>query len=188
MNVLVIPEDQELDRYIVKPVVEALFDDLRTRARVSVLPEPRLRGAGEALDKETVASIVRDNPMEDLFLLIVDRDCNRENHDEKAAKRQAEHAGRLLACVAVQEVEVWLLALYKDRFQETFTEVRKECDPKERWAEPLLKELGSEGPGRGRKAAMRALSGNWRSLHDTCPELRDLQQRIQAWQQQPAPA
>ncbi len=187
MKVLIIPEDQELDRYIVKPVVEALFADLGVPASVNVLPEPRLRGAGEALDKDTVASIVRDNPMEDLFLLIVDRDCNREQHEAKAAQRLAEHAGKLLACLAVQEVEVWLLALYKDRLKVTFTEVRKDPDPKERWAEPLLKELGSEGPGRGRKAAMRALSGKWRSLHDTCPELLDLQRRIQAWQQQPAP-
>ncbi len=187
MKVLIIPEDQELDRYIVKPVVEALFAAIRQTPDVTVLPEPRLRGAGEALDQGTVATIVAENPMADLFLLIVDRDCNRENHEEKAAQRQAEHPDKLLACLACQEVEVWLLALYKDSVQETFTKVREDCDPKERWADPLLKELGSNGPGRGRKAAMRALSGKWRSLHDTCPELRDLQQRIQAWQQQPAP-
>src|SRR5690349_5555638 len=119
--------------------------------------------------------------MQDLFLLIVDRDCDREGHVAKAAARQREHEGKLIACLAIQEVEVWLLALYKDDLDCTFTEVRKECDPKERWAEPLLERLGSRGPGRGRKSAMRALSGKWRSLRGTCDELGELQKSIQAW-------
>ena len=50
-----------------------------------------------------------------------------------------------------------------------------------RWAEPLLDELGTDSPGRGRKAAMARLSGSYRSLRDTCPELRELEARIRAW-------
>jgi hypothetical protein len=68
-------------------VVEALFADLEIPARVEVLPEPRLRGAGDALDKDLVASIVESNPMEDLFLLIVDRDCDRRSNVAKAKAR-----------------------------------------------------------------------------------------------------
>lgn len=78
MKVLVIPEDQELDRYILKQIVEQMFADLERRVRVEILPEPRLRGTGDALDEEIVRAIVTDNPMIDLFLLVIDRDCDRE--------------------------------------------------------------------------------------------------------------
>jgi hypothetical protein len=181
VKVLIIPEDQQLDRYIVQPVVEALFDDLGLRARVEVLPEPRLHGAAEALDADIVREIVTTNPMVDLFLLVVDRDCDREGNSARASARQAEHPGRLIACVALQEIEVWMLALYKDDLDVGFAEVRAECDPKERWAEPLLERLGLGGPGRGRKHAMRRLKGAWRSLSDISTELRDLQRAIGEW-------
>jgi hypothetical protein len=117
--------------------------------------------------------------MEDLFVLVVDRDCNRQGNETKAAARVAEQGGKLVACVAVQEIEVWLLALYKEELDASFSEVRKDCDPKERWAEPLLDRLGSRGPGRGRKRAMRAIQSKWRSLRDSCPELRALQRAIE---------
>lgn len=181
MKVLVIPEDQQLDQYILKPVLEMLFADLGLKARLSILPEPRLRGATAALDRDIVGGIVRDNPMEDLFLLIVDRDCNRTNHEALAKQRQLEHPKKLIACLAWQEVEVWMLALYKDRLGVSFTEVRAECDPKERFADPLLNELGREGPGQGRKNAMRALRKKWQSLRGTCPELNELAATIDAW-------
>jgi hypothetical protein len=90
VKVLIIPEDQELDRYIVKPVIEAMFAELGLKGRVDVLPEPRLRGATQALDRNIVAEIVRENPMIDLFLLIVDADCDREGNHERAAARAAE--------------------------------------------------------------------------------------------------
>lgn len=181
MKVLVIPEDQELDRYIVKPVVEALFAEVEVKARVDVLPEPRLRGASDALDPEVIRSIVEKNPMIDLFLLIVDNDCDRAGNAAKAKAREGEHEGKLLACVALQEVEVWLLALYKDALGVGFSDVLAECDPKERWAEPLLDRLGTGSPGRGRKAAMSALSGKYRSLRDTCAEVRSLEERVRGW-------
>lgn len=181
MRVLIIPEDQELDRYIVKPIVEALFADLERSATVDVLPEPRLRGADDALDPTLVASVIDDNPMTDLFVLVVDGDCNRFNNETRALARQETHAGRLLTCVAREEVEVWLLALYSSELQVSFAEVRAECDPKERYAEPLLARLGNAGPGHGRKRAMRALRGKWRSLRDRCEELRSLQDAVSAW-------
>lgn len=181
MKVLVVPEDQAVDQYIVKPVVEALFQDLGVRARVDVLREPRLRGASTALAPAMIARIVEENPMEDLFLLVVDRGCDREGNEAKAAARQAEHEGKLIACLAHQEIEVWMLALHDERVAAPWAEVRAECDPKERFAEPLLRALGRDGPGAGRKKAMRALSGNWRSLRSKCPELKGLQDAVRAF-------
>jgi hypothetical protein len=183
VKVLIIPEDQLHDRYIACPVIQALLEDLGITARVDVLPEPRLRGFSQALDPKMIAAIVADNPMVDLFLLIVDRDCDRNGADAKASTIAARHAGRLLACVAIQELEVWMLALHLQ--SEWSAEIRSHCDPKERWADPLLERLGTEGPGAGRKKAMRALKGKWRSLRSRCPELADLQAAIKAWREAP---
>jgi hypothetical protein len=181
VRVLVIPEDQTLDQYIAKPVVEALVKDVGFKAKVDVLPEPRLHGTGEALDQEIVAEIVADNPMIDLFLLVVDRDCDRQENVAKAAAREEEHEGKLLHCLAVEEIEVWMLALYKNVLSASFSDIRKDCDPKERYAEPFLKQQGRTGPGGGRKHAMKAIAGKWQSLKGTCPELEALQDQVRAW-------
>lgn len=181
MNVLIIPEDQESDRYILKPVVESLFADLSVRARIDVLPEPRLRGADQALDPSLLQEIIDGNPMVDLFLLIIDRDCNRMNHEARVSARMSEHPDRLLACLAWQELEVWMLALHKEKLSVPFSKIRQHCDPKEAFAEPLLEQLGTDGPGGGRKRAMSALKGNWRSLRSLCGELKELQAHITRW-------
>lgn len=181
MKVLVIPEDQVHDQYIVKPVIEALLADLGIPARVQVLPEPRLRGYTQALDPQVIQTIVADNPMEDLFLLIVDRDCDRNGAEAKADNIQKQHPGKLLVCLAVQEIEVWLLALHSDRLDVAWSVVREHCDPKERWADPLLRELGTLGPGAGRMRATRALKSQWRGLRSRCPELEALQDAIREW-------
>lgn len=183
MKILIIPEDQTQDGFIAKPVVEAMLADLSIPGRVDVLPEPRLRGAGDALDSDVVASIVRDNPMTDLFVLVVDRDCNRKGHSTKAAAREKEHPGKLVACVAVEELEVWMLALHKEALGQRWQDVRAECDPKERWAEPLLRKLGTGGPGAGRKKAMQALKGRLQTLLSLCTELSDLKTKIANYRQ-----
>lgn len=182
MKVLIIPEDPTNDSFIIKPVIEAILADLGRRARVDMLRDPQLRGTSDALDTAMVKRIVEENPMEDLFVLVVDRDCNRKGTESKAQARATEHEGRLLACVARQEVEVWMLALHAEKIERPFREVREECDPKELFAEPLLDRLGPRvGPGAGRKAAMRALAGNIRSLMARCDELGGLRAQIDAW-------
>lgn len=187
MKVLVIPEDQTHDPCIIKPILEAIFADLERKARVDVLPEPRLRGRIDALSPAMVKRIVDENPMVDLFVLVVDRDCDRDGNETKAAARAAEHPGKLIACVARQEVEVWMMALYPDEVGVPFSELRAHCDPKEPYAEPLLDRLGSRsGPGQGRKAAMRKLAGNLKSLLSRCDELARLRDDVDAWWKQRA--
>lgn len=182
MKVLVIPEDQENDQYIVKPVLERLFEDLGLSAQVTILPEPRLRGDQDALDRQLIAQIVTDRaPMTDLFLLVIDRDCNREKHEQRLQARVAEHGAKMLGVLAVQEIECWMMALHEpSALGARWQEIRDHCDSKEAYAEPLLAKLGSLGPGGGRKAAMRALKSNWKRLLDRCEELQDLRERIRA--------
>ena len=178
-----IVEDPTLDSFVVRPVVEGLLSDLSIRSSVEVLRDPYLSGVDQALDMKTIAAIVDENRMVDLFLLIVDRDCNRANNVERAAERQAEHSDCLLACLAVEEVETWMLALHLPKLKATWAEVRAECDPKEEFAEPFLADQGwTLGVGRGRKAAMRAMrGGGWKSLFSLCEEIRALRDDVAAW-------
>jgi hypothetical protein len=178
VNVLVIPEDPTLDEHVLQPVIAHVFRDLERPARVRILKDPHLRGAAQALDPAVVAAIVRDNPMEQIFVLVVDRDCNRMGNEEKAAARVAEHAGKLVACLAFEEVEVWMLALHRERLAMPWREIRAECDPKERFAEDLLDQLGRDTPGHGRKGAMRGLGARWKGLLQMCPELEALKNEI----------
>ncbi|MBI4860172.1 MAG: hypothetical protein HY815_07890 [Candidatus Riflebacteria bacterium] len=182
MKALIIPEDPRLDQYILKPIVEEMFRRLDIRARVSVLQDPRLRGIDEALDADVIREIVRDNPMEDLFLLLVDRDCDRKGNTDRAAAREGEHPDRLIACLATHEVEVWMLALHRAELGTPWTQVRQHCDPKEAYADPFLERQGWTGEvGQGRKKAMRDLGGHWNGLLQVCDELAHLQERVAAW-------
>jgi hypothetical protein len=126
VKVLIVPEDPTHDPHIIKPIIAALLDDLGRKAWVDVLRDPHLRGTSEALDATTLDGIVAENPMIDLFLLVIDRDCDRANNDAKATARAREHEGKLIACLARQEVEVWMLALHADRLATPWQDVRAE--------------------------------------------------------------
>ncbi len=163
-------------------MVERIFADLGRAARVEILRDPHLSGAPQALDGAVVAGIVADNPMIELFLLVVDNDCDREGNRGKAATREAEHSGRLIACLAMEEVEVWMLALHRDELDESWATIRAECDPKERYADPFLEAKGwSDLVGHGRKRAMRHLGKGWTGLLSVCPEVREFKERIERW-------
>jgi hypothetical protein len=182
VKLLIIPEDPTLDQYILKPIVERICADHGLRARVDVLRDPHLRGVDQALGRDIVADIIRDNPMEDLFILMVDRDCDRLGNSTKAAARLEEHPDRLLACLAWQETEVWMLALHRKQLAVPWSTVRDECDPKEIYADPFIAAQGwSAEVGRGRKKAMRELGSAWPGLLQICPELHQLHQQIGAW-------
>jgi len=188
---MVIPEDPTLDRHILQPIVEHIFDDLGRKARVEVLRDPHLRGIDEALDPEVLKGIISDREaMFDLFLLLVDRDCNDgrgrgRNNVEMARQREAENGDRLLACLAVEEVEVWMLALHRDDLDARWSDIRQHCDPKEQYADVLLKQKGWLSTlGKGRKKAMEGLGSKWQGLLQVCPELADLKQRITVWLEQ----
>jgi len=182
LKVLVIPEDPVLDQYVLKPIVERMFDDLGRRARVQVLTSPRLQGVAQALDRDVLARVVSQYAMYDVFLLMVDRDAV-ESHAALAALRESEHPGRLFACLAIEEVEVWMLALHRDRLGVPWRDVRADRDPKERFAAPLLRQLAPRmALGGGRVRAMEPLGQKeWRGLLQLCPELDALRIRLAGW-------
>lgn len=178
MKVLVIPEDPKLDQYILKPVVARIFADLGKSPRIEVLSNPRLRGVAEALDGSVLADIVATFPMMDLFLVLVDRDGDT-GRQAIADVREGEHPGRLFVCLAIEEVEVWMLALHSKALGAAWKKVRSEVHPKERFANPFLAERAPKlGPGEGRAWAMRELGSQWRGVLRRCPEIGDLRRRI----------
>jgi hypothetical protein len=42
VKVLIIPEDPTLDRHVLKPIVERIFQEIGKRARVDMLEDPHL--------------------------------------------------------------------------------------------------------------------------------------------------
>lgn len=179
MKVLVIPEDPTLDLYILKPVVERLMAEVgRPRATVKVLERPRMRGVSEALRREKLDEILETFPQFALYRVLVDRDGVLDRV-QLARARESEHPDRLLVALAVEEVEVWMLALHADELGAPWIDVRAELKPKVMYAEPLLvAHFEADSPGRGRKAAMRALDQGWNSLLRRCPELAELRDRL----------
>jgi hypothetical protein len=181
MKVLVIPEDPTLDQHILKPVVEHLFKGLQRAARVEVLQDPHLTGVSDALNGDILAHVLHTNPMIDLFLLIVDRDCCEARQSVLDARlKEAATAGKaMFGCLAIEEVEVWALALHHVN---GWKQVRQECHPKEVYFEPLAKQNHwLEGVGKGRVQAMKALPGKFKTLRSRCSEINVLQDQIAQW-------
>ena len=184
MKVMVIPEDPTLDQYILKPVVSRLFKDLNRPAQVTVLQDPHLRGVSQALNKEMLAQVFDRWRMFNLFLLIIDRDCEngRQTRLEARVADVTSPDKALIGCLAIEEVEVWALALHRDELPDRWGEVRRECDPKEAYFDPLARRKNwVQALGRGRVEAMRALPGKWGTLKKRCQELQKLQDQIAAW-------
>ena len=185
MKALIILEDHTLDRYIAKPVVERIFRDLRRPAQVDVLSNPRVRGVAQALNARVVDEVVRLNPMVDVFLILIDRDCDEQRESGPLAARLRAVAARgrtIFGCLAIEEIEVWALALHRREIGGQWDDIRRECNPKEAYFEPFVERMGWEkSVGRGRQTAMDALRRQWRALKARCPEIQQLQDQIQEW-------
>ena len=133
------------------------------------------------MDPAQISRIVSNNPQEDLFLLLVDRDCEQNRINRiKARELEAENIGKLLiGCLAIEEVEMWALAIYQNQLPAPWQEMRKECHPKEAFFNPLVEQLGLQNDvGRGRKQMIKSLTGRYSRLLQLCPEIAELRERI----------
>jgi hypothetical protein len=178
---MIIPEDPTLDQFILKPIIEAVFRDLNRVARVQVLFNPRLRSVEQALEPKQFNSIIDSYPQEDLCLLLIDRDCDQNRVNRiKARELEAKNIGKLvIGCLAIEEIEMWALAIYQGQLPASWQEMRKECDPKEAYFNPLAEQLGLQtAVGRGRKHLMKNLAGQYSRLLQLCSEIAELRDRI----------
>jgi len=178
MNVLVIPEDFRKDQYILKPIVEAMLQEIgRSRARVRVCQDPLLGGIGQALNWERLQEVLdRYRGMVDVFLHIVDRDGNSNrraslDNIEKKAVAYLPSGRVFLSENAWQEVEVWVLAGHSLPNDWVWRDVRQHPDSKEVYFEPFAKERGlTDEPGQGRKTLAREAAANYRRIRGRCQE------------------
>lgn len=168
MNVLIIAEDPIKDQHILKPIIEAMLGYLGKRAATVAVHQERLGGFGQALKKERIAMIVKERRHSvDLFIECIDRDCQYEGHPHAHQNRrkvldfieghiqQEFPEATFLAENAIEEIEVWVLAGldWKAAFPGwTWQGIRTDCNPKETYFEPLVKNLGVfDEPGNGRQ-------------------------------------
>lgn len=187
MNVLVIPEDFRKDQYVLKPIVEAMFQSIgKPRAKVRVCQDPLLGGVEQALKWARIKEVLdRYRGMVDVFLLVVDRDGSAgrrsrlDNIEDKAGDFLP--AGRcFLAENAWQEVEVWILAGHALPSEWVWREIRQELNPKEVYFEPFARQRGViDEPGQGRKSLATQAAANYSRLRTLCPDdLASLETRL----------
>lgn len=142
-RVLVVPEDPTNDRYILKPLVEALLADVgKPRAKVEVLANPRIQGYEHA-KRLLLERLLDQYSHRDLLLFLPDSDL-RDRSDEFAHLERAatERGARLLCCAAIPEVEIWLLAGHAESLSVTWSRARSHGGLKESIFGPFLEAHG----------------------------------------------
>lgn len=190
MRVLIVTEDHTRDRYLLEPIVQAMFAEIgKPHAVIRTCTKPRLRGISQALDRDRIGDILRQyRGMVDLFLLCVDRDgieSRRHTLDQLEAFAATELPAKctLIGENAWQEIEVWALAGLDLPKEWNWQDVRGERDPKERYFQPIAasRRLLDE-PGAGRRTLGQEAARRYGRIRQLCPEdVQKFEQHVRAW-------
>ena len=176
-RILIVLEDPTLDEHVVRPIVQKICQDIgQLSVRVDVLRDPWMHGVEQALDRDKWQVIVTKYPMIDLFLLVIDRDCEvaRDQRLGKLRDLVEGDRARFVGSLAIEEVEVWLLAYFARDLGIKWEAVRAECHPKERFFDPFVSRQGAVGPGHGRKRLMAKAVKGLRAIMSRCPEVEQM--------------
>jgi hypothetical protein len=191
--VLVIPEHFSQDQYVLQPIVKAMLAATgRPRARVEICQDPLLGSVEQAMNWERINEIIDSYRIVHLFLLIVDRDGKdgrraRLDEIERRAAERLPADRHFFAEHAWQEVEVWALAGCDDLPGEWRT-IRSERDPKEVYFNSYVQRRGLQNePGNGRRTLGREAGNRYARVRQLCPELGELEVRINEWINRRAP-
>ena len=182
MRVLVIPEDQTYNGYILRPLVKAIVADAgRASVKVKIPPKPRIRGYSHALTviREELSDLYR---LFDLWLFFPDAD--RASSDAmRALETEFEARGRSLFCCPAQpEVEIYACVAFRQEMSETWDGARTNPRMKEEVFAPLLAQHGDRRrPGGGRDLMIGESLKSLPLLYRLCPELKSLRDRIAAF-------
>ena len=173
MRVLIIPEDDRKDQYILNPIFGQLFRSIgKPKARIRVCQDPRLGGVVEAMKQERAEIVERYKGMMDILILCVDRDGERgrrQRLDQIEAEFRDVHV--FLAENAWEELETWVLAGLNLPAGWNWNDVRSEVQVKERYFEPLVAQLNlSDKPGGGREPLALEASRRINAIRQKCPE------------------
>jgi hypothetical protein len=189
MNVLIVPEDFRKDQYILKPVIERMFQEIgKPRANIQVCRDPLLGGVEQALRWERIRDVIEMYPMVAIFLLVVDRDgvAGRRVALDGLEVQARELLGPdrvLLAEQAWQEIEVWALAGQELPKEWSWTKIQAEVHPKEAYFIPFAERRGlTAEPGEGRATLGREAAANYKRLVSRCrSDIVNLQNRLSEW-------
>ena len=186
MNVLIVSEDPRLDKYALLPIIRAAMAAAgKPRAKVAIDESSRTKGVDHLLAPSNLARLIRIYPSVHLFLVVVDRDCDtgrrstldRLEHDAGRALKP----GRKVICAeAWEELEVWILAGLDLPQGMTFSALRADCHPKERYFDPVVRQRRLElTPGRRRQPLAIEAVRRYRQMVSRCrPDLGTLETRI----------
>ncbi len=189
MKILIIPEDFRKDQYMLKPIIEAMMQELgKPKAKVKVCQDPLLGGVDQALKWERIKEIIQRYPMVDLFLLCVDRDGKagrkkRLEEIEQHSKSVLAKGKVLFAENAWQEIEVWVLAGHNLSTEWNWQVIREEINPKETYFIPFAEAKNLLiSPGEGRKILAKEAAKQYKRIRQLCPEdIENLEKRVQSW-------
>ena len=174
MRVLIIPEDDRKDQYILSPIFNQLLRSIgKPKVRIKVCQAPRLGGIVEAMKSDRIQEIVeRYRGMMDIFILCVDRD-GREGRRQRLDQIEEKFGGGrvFLAANAWEELETWVLAGLDLPSHWNWRTVRAEVQVKERYFEPLVDQRNlSDKLGGGRKPLAEEASRRMDAIRRKCPE------------------
>jgi len=179
VRVLVIPEDQINNGYILRPLVKVIMADAgRPFAKIETPGKPRIRGYAHAM------TVIRDElPIlygyYDLWLFLPDAD--RASSDAMhALETELRARDILLFCSAAHpEVEIYACAAFRKEIGGSWEDARTNPHMKEEIFHPLLDRHGDpRRPDRGRNLMIRESLKNLPLLYRLCPELKALRDRI----------
>jgi hypothetical protein len=144
-----------------------------------------LGGVGEALKWSRLEPIVQSyRGMIDIFILAVDRDgvenrASRLRSLEEQARSLLRDDKSFIAENAWQELEVWVLAGFKD-LEWRWQDIREHRDPKEHYYKPFARQRGVlDQLYEGRRVLAEEAARNYKRIRRLCVEdVQALEQRI----------
>ena len=179
MKVLVIPEDQTYNGYILKPLVKEIVGDAgRPSVKVTTPGQPRIRGYPHAM------TVIREQlpvlyGFYDLWFFFPDADCATDDAMRRLECDLAKRGIRLICCPAQPEVEIYACAAFRQAIRGTWEEARTNPRMKEEVFQPLLESYGDPRRASGGRDIMIGESlRNLPLLYRLCPELKELRDRI----------
>ena len=181
MKVLVIPEDQTYNGYILRPLVKAIVADAgRPSVKVTTPGQPRIRGYPHAM------TVIRDElpvlyGFYDLWLFFPDADRASSDAMRRLESDLANQGVSLFCCPAQPEVEIYACAAFRADLRVSWNDARMNPRMKEEVFRPLLDMRGDpRRTGGGRDLMVVESLRNLPQLYRLCPELLTLRDRIAA--------
>lgn len=186
-KVAILCEDHTYDRYILEPIVESALKSIGIpRPRVVSITNPRISGFDTLLERlcEVVARYERT-----ASAIVVAFDLDGDDGSPGRRDKLARARGMFASCSSApdnviflacrQGAEVYAIWGSRNDVKASWSAIRLERDPKERYFEPLLRPMDSLAVDGGRTRLVGlSLKNGWQSLRSACDELADLERDL----------